>query len=277
MLNRKAQGFVPREKVLSEEYDLVHQALFTDPDDQSGWFYHLWLLDQTVNQDTTLLISSWPVHGLELTLSSSGTKDVCLSSPSPFPTFNSDYGVHIEGVPLILYFNRAVEGVNSSTVTVNSMLEKNENLIWKPLSTNYSGKAHSWMTYLKIPDVRNSAFKAYTIEVSLGHSQGIISSSGSHYSQPSRFSFTLNLQFDDSEDMEREQVTEMTNWKDENFKTADALLQDLSPILHTFDQLTINEDLESTFSKWHVETLKNEIALFRELLSEINWSVCFIA
>lgn len=275
MLNRKAQGFVPREKVLSEEYDLVHQALFTDPDDQSGWFYHLWLLDQTVNQDTTLLISSWPVHGLELTLSSSGTKDVCLSSP--FPTFNSDYGVHIVGVPLILYFNRAVEGVNSSTVTVNSMLEKNENLIWKPLSTNYSGKAHSWMTYLKIPDVRNSAFKSYTIEVSLGHSQGIISSSGSHYSQPSRFSFTLNLQFDDSEDMEREQVTEMINWKDENFKTADALLQDLSPILHTFDQLTINEDLESTFSKWHVETLKNEIALFRELLSEINWSVCFIA
>ncbi|KAJ8645573.1 hypothetical protein MRB53_007321 [Persea americana] len=164
LLNRKAQGFVPREKVLSEEYELVHQALFTDPDDQSGWFYHLWLLDQTVNQDTTLLISSWPVH--------------------------------------------AVEGVNSSTVTVTSMLEKNENLIWKPLSTNKS-----------------------------------------------------------------ERSTEMINWKDENFVTSDALLQDFTPTLHRFNQLTINKDHESTNSKWHVETLENEIALFRELLSEVNCKI----
>lgn len=271
LLNRKAQGFVPREKVLSEEYELVHQALFTDPDDQSGWFYHLWLLDQTVNQDTTLLISSWPVRGLELTLSNNRTEDVRPSSP--FPAFNLDNFVHKEGVPLILYFNQAVEGVNSSTVTVNSMLEKNENLIWKPLSTNKSGKAHSWMTYLKIPDVRNSALKAHTIEVSLGHSQGIISSRGCHCIYPTCFRFTLNLQFDDSENMETEGSTEMINWKDENFVTSDAFLQDFTPTLLRFNQLTINEGHESTISNWHVETLENEIALFRELLSEVNCKI----
>ncbi|CAI9781256.1 unnamed protein product [Fraxinus pennsylvanica] len=36
-----------KESVLEEEFEFVRNALFTDPDDQSGWFYHLWLLDQT--------------------------------------------------------------------------------------------------------------------------------------------------------------------------------------------------------------------------------------
>lgn len=34
---------VPAE-VLDEEFDLVKQAFYTEPEDQSGWFYHRWLL-----------------------------------------------------------------------------------------------------------------------------------------------------------------------------------------------------------------------------------------
>ncbi|GMP93164.1 hypothetical protein CsSME_00043114 [Camellia sinensis var. sinensis] len=53
---KRAQVSFSKEKVLTEEYDLVHQALFTDPDDQSGSFYHLWLLEQTVKVENPLLV-----------------------------------------------------------------------------------------------------------------------------------------------------------------------------------------------------------------------------
>ncbi|KAI7994184.1 Geranylgeranyl transferase type-2 subunit alpha 1 [Camellia lanceoleosa] len=66
LLEKRAQGYFSKEKVLTEEYDFVHQALFTDPDDQSGWLYHLWLLEQTVKVENPLLVSTWPPHGSNL-------------------------------------------------------------------------------------------------------------------------------------------------------------------------------------------------------------------
>ncbi|KAL4540729.1 hypothetical protein Ndes2526B_g07564 [Nannochloris sp. 'desiccata'] len=38
-----ASAAVPAE-VLDQEFDLVKQAFYTEPEDQSGWFYHRWLL-----------------------------------------------------------------------------------------------------------------------------------------------------------------------------------------------------------------------------------------
>ncbi|XP_058069367.1 geranylgeranyl transferase type-2 subunit alpha 1 [Magnolia sinica] len=270
LLKKKAQGFVPREKVLTDEYELIHQALFTDPDDQSGWFYHLWLLDQTVNQDAPLLISSWPIDGSELILSTNGNMDAHVTAP--FTSSLSEYVLPTGCIPLILYFNHAVEGVSSSTVIVESMFDKNEDLIWRPLSINNSGRAHAWVTYLKLPDVNHHALKAYPVEVSLGHSQGIISSNGSNYNYSSRFGFNLNLQSTDPDQAERKSVTEMVIWKD-NFYTDETLLLDLSPTALSLDQLRISEDHEPSVSKWHIDTLANEIALFRELLSEINCKI----
>ncbi|KAJ0519707.1 putative protein geranylgeranyltransferase type II [Helianthus annuus] len=88
LLEKKVEGYFPKEMFLKEEYEFVRNAVFTDPDDQSGWFYHLWLLDQTVKVDTPVLVSSWPPHGSEITKT----------------TF-----------PIILCFNEPVEGVKISS------------------------------------------------------------------------------------------------------------------------------------------------------------------
>ena len=113
-MKKKAQGFFPKEKVLNDEYEHVQGAIFTDPDDQSGWFYYIWLLDQTVKTDAPLLVSSWPAHGSNVILSRNRHASDC--SSSPFDSFHSDSGT----VPLIIYFNQAVEGVNSSSITIES-------------------------------------------------------------------------------------------------------------------------------------------------------------
>ncbi|KAI7994183.1 Geranylgeranyl transferase type-2 subunit alpha 1 [Camellia lanceoleosa] len=186
LLEKRAQGSFSKEKVLIEEYDLVHQALFTNPDDQSGWFYHLWLLEQTVKVENPLLVL--PGHLMVL----------------------------------ILMYQQMV----------------------------------SWILVLHLL------------------SQGIVSLSGFHPCLPTHFEFTVSIQPHGSQHAEMESA-EMISWGDENFHTGETHLQEPTQIKN-FDQLRNSEMNESTASKWSAETIVNEIALFPELLSEINWYVEFI-
>ncbi|KAI9200557.1 hypothetical protein LWI28_009793 [Acer negundo] len=257
LLKKKADGFLLKEKVLPEEYEFVHQALFTDPDDQSGWFYHLWLLDQTVKVDSPLLVSSWPSHGYDLML----LGDSCPSSP--FTSFHSDSGTF----PLVLYFNHAVEGVNSSTVSVDCELNPIKDLIWKPLSENNSRTSQVWVTQLNFIDVEP---KAYPVEVSLGHSQGIISSSGLHYNR-SRFAFRVCVQPVEKGPAKRLGGDVML-WSDEKFHIYDAHSQESSPVI-SLDQLSVQNNHESTASEWRTKAIAKEIDHFRELLSPINCKI----
>ncbi|KAH7545615.1 hypothetical protein FEM48_Zijuj01G0112200 [Ziziphus jujuba var. spinosa] len=265
LLKQKVEGFFPKEKVLSEEYELVHQAIFTDPDDQSGWFYYLWLLDQTVKGDAPLLVSSWPLHGSSITLSG----DKCLEDS----TLSSSCCYHYDSgtFPLILYFSQAVEGVNSSTVTVKSSFCTDNDLTWKPLSTNNSKMAQVWVTHIKFPDKDLHCSEVYHLEVSLGHPQGIISISGFNYSHPTQITFEVRLQSVQTESLE-EQNGEMISWEEANFQKHEIQSQEPNPV-ESLNKLIINDYQEPTTSNWRAETLANEIALFRELLSEISCKI----
>lgn len=262
LLKQKAEGFDMKENILTEEYELVRQALFTDPTDQSGWFYHLWLLDQTVTLDYPFLVSSWPSQGSDWVLNT----DVNCFKLSPSLGPNCNYSLRMGTLPIILYFNQAVSGVNSSTVTVNSIFPKNEELIWKPVSTTKSREAHCWVADLKISDAEFENSKSSTIEVSIGHSRGIVSSSGSHYPHTLQLKFTITMKSIYKETTE-EPVEELVMWNDVQKELDQINANEIS-----FEKLSITKEHEPRVSKWSLETLSNEIELFKEL-SEENWFV----
>ncbi|KAL2339984.1 hypothetical protein Fmac_007924 [Flemingia macrophylla] len=259
LLKRKAEGYFPKEKVLEEEFQHVHNAIFTDPDDQSGWFYHLWLIDQTVKNDAPLLVSSWPSHGSNITLiGDNGLRGCGLSLLNGTL---SDTGA----LPIILYFNQAVKGINSSSVAIKSELLKEE-LVWKPLSMNNSNTAQVWVVYLNLGNMELQQSKTYSVEINVGHSSGILSANGNHYGDPSQISFEVFVETTCTKPTEG-QVGKRTTWDDTNFQKIDHF-QELDSIA-TANQ---NHHIPKS-SDWCIEQIVKEITNFRDLLSEYDCKI----
>ncbi|XP_057530358.1 geranylgeranyl transferase type-2 subunit alpha 1 [Amaranthus tricolor] len=268
LLKRKAEGFFPKEKILTEEYDLVHQAIFTDPDDQSGWFYHLWLLEQTVMSDSPWLISSWPPSNSQLFISADKSASGCMVSP--FVTYTSDGGT----IPVILYFNQAVSGVNASSVAIRSALAESKDVLWRPISGDKYGRAQAWVGLLKVSDLPPDNSINHSVEVSVEDCSQIISQGESCLSQKFLLKFMVCFQHPDSGHVERRNV-EVISWEDSNFQKFE-MSPGESDLISSFNPLQTGrncKDQEVNASEWKMETLANEIEIFRDLLSVEDWKI----
>lgn len=257
LLKKRVEGYYPKENVLTEEYEFVRNALFTDPDDQSGWFYHLWLLDQTVKLEH-LLVSSWPPNGSNLNVS-----DCYALSPSLLSKSRT--------FPLILCFSEAVRGINSSTVSVECEYNMGGNLIWTPILVDKSGLAKTWSTYLTFSSEQMDPSRNYLVKVSIANSEGIISSAGFCCSNPSHLAFTVclppsNSEFDQGPDIER------IDWSEENFSSNQLHAENLG-LINSFNQLRISEDDKPKTYEANAKIIADEIAYCRELLSEMDCKI----
>ncbi|XP_016483241.1 geranylgeranyl transferase type-2 subunit alpha 1-like [Nicotiana tabacum] len=264
LLKENAKGYSPKDNVFTEEYEFVRNALFTDPDDQSGWFYHLWLLDQTVKLET-LLVSSWPPHGCNLSLPVDASFGDC--SFSPFISLQSN----TRTLPLILYFSEAVENICSSTLEVECENIVSNELVWRSLSGEETASAQAWLTYLNFPEEHAHSLKAYQVKVSLARSQGIFSSTGVHRGNSSHIAFTVSIPPYHSEHVDLKNE-EKIFWSEESFCTHEAqFLESVLANLFHIERTKVDEKVVDY--QWNIMTVDNEIAHYRELLATMNCKI----
>lgn len=217
---------------LEEEYELVRNSFFTDPDDQSGWFYYYWLLSQTVAPVGPQVTGVWPYAD-------------DLASPYPLVADAGGRG----SIPLVISFSEPVTGVNKQTVSVSSFTGLSSNpraahhspQNWKPV-VPLQEYCSTWSSVYFLDDDENIVLKrssSLEVELVVGELPGIVSQDSRAVEGPWKSRFRV---FDGDS-------------RSESWLTAS--------IRH-------DADLESRKGQhedvWHLRILRREIKLCRELL-----------
>ncbi|KAG8074906.1 hypothetical protein GUJ93_ZPchr0006g45685 [Zizania palustris] len=259
LLTQQKKGFESKQKIFSEEFELVTQALFTDPSDQSGWFYHLWLLAQTSSPENPQLIALWPSNGAKLSLSSVREANDKQNTPFSFSSICC-YSLKEGILPIVLFFNEPVKGLTPSSVSLNSDLVVGKDIQWRPLSVTNSGHSNCWVTYLEVSNLEYCSSQQFSVEISIPNTDDIVSRSGSIYNCPVNFTFTFEPNNIDSITKDTDLIHDPISWD-----CSEPLPSHVKPSCIHFDQLKITNALIQEESKWHLERLSDELDLFREL------------
>eukprot|EP00250_Pteridium_aquilinum_P015366 c22544_g1_i1 orf=223-2334(-) len=266
-------------EVLTEEYELVKQAFFTEPEDQSGWFYLMWLLSETVIPSRPLLAGFWPSNGASVLLDS-GTISWSYKSPFSKKAFCNNCAPCI-----ILCFSKPVCGVNTKTVSLKTTPEAQpleSGVSWNPLS-NDAGASRIWTANITDSCKGFENGTLYTLHVDIGARPGITSNDGSFLGvnqDVNHFSFNLEVcSPSDAACGEHPIFDGCVAWPAEDceksFSKCEHSMEDVLDDL----LLEYNRHLEP-ISDWQMETLKSQIDTCRELLDlekDSKWAMLILA
>ncbi|KAJ7518296.1 hypothetical protein O6H91_21G062500 [Diphasiastrum complanatum] len=261
-----------KHSTLSSEFELVHQAFFTEPDDQSAWFYYNWLLDHAAAAPDPKLLSTWPSDAVLITIDEQ-------SEPSQLLHFRGISGLEetilLEGVPIFLCFSKPVTGVSGLTVSVQSVPDSKQALhgLWKPVA-NKGGASNIWsadLNHFTDAKIKKRVYElSYNVRIEIGSTQGIISQDGHPFLGPVHLTFVLRSTFvgsyivkDDIHGEQNLKIVEDDKWEPHPEQALAA--QSLSML----EKVT-----------WSEKLMKEEIGLCRELLeleSSSKWATLTLA
>lgn len=268
-------------EVLTEEYDLVKQAFFTEPEDQSGWFYLMWLLGQTVIPSRPLLTGFWPSNGSLVLLNSDAppkTSFWSYKSPLSKKSYCNNCSLCIA-----LCFSKPVLGVDSTTVSISSSPEVQclgSGVSWTPLFDSADG-SRFWTANLTASSKGFKDAALYTIFIDVGGGSPGISSKDGPFFGENRFSFNVEVQVTSSGAAHEEDnvLDSCVVWPSESAKQSISSCEQIMEDVPNGLQLDSNRSHEIA-ADWQLKTLEAQIDTCRELLDlekDSKWTMLILA
>lgn len=258
----EGMGAVLDSSVIKTEYELVRQALWTAPDDQSGFMYYQWLLGHTVEPQMPSLLATWPASGISVSIQEDGQ------------------------IQLLLLFSAPVIGVDENTVGidyVNEGAEVNfsgkvvENMGWKSLAGT-SGGSKCWVRIVKVEEGDNIGIRSnqsVRLKLLVGHCTGIKSSSGVSLQDSVQVLFNVVGRKSSWDGMKAWSERE-TGWWPSERQEGD---KEWERVALPADVMGENSSegkackVEDKLDSWRREVLLEEISMCKELLAEETESV----
>nr|XP_024390415.1 geranylgeranyl transferase type-2 subunit alpha 1-like isoform X2 [Physcomitrium patens] len=241
---------------LQEEYELVKNSFYTDPDDQSGWFYYSWLLGQTIAPVGTHVSGCWPPPKSLIVID--------LKNNSYKLPFNKLKVGKLETLPVVICFSNSVTGVNDQTVSTTVDGNDSLELEWRPVE-RWQKSGRKWTTNIK--NCLSSSSGQTSVKILVGAVPGITSLDGQACERSWQSSFQVLFEetssFEDYADKYDQLCESILQSRSRTFVDSPSSLQYLFPVANHSG--SNNEEADGT-KIWQLGLLDREIQSCRELL-----------